>query len=150
MSLKRFCERAVVAISPERKIVDACRRMAEEKVGCLLVVDGGKLKGIVTDRDIALKVAGQARDPRAVTVGEIMTINPVRAYVEQGIEDLALLMRAYRVRRVPIVDGAQAPIGVATLDDLLNLFGRELFNVGQSVAEPRGARADVDGMGDGG
>ena len=63
MSLRSFCGKRLVSISPERSIAEACWIMKAKDVGCLVVESQGKLCGILTDRDIALKVTGEERDP---------------------------------------------------------------------------------------
>ncbi len=134
MSLQQFCQRPVVTISPAQNIVDACRLLRDNNVGCLVVVEDGRLCGIVTDRDIALKVTGEQRDPQRTMVRDVMTANPTRIAVNKSLHDLTLLMHSRHVRRVPIVDGGDRVVGMVTLDDLLILLGQELADIGQGVA----------------
>jgi CBS domain-containing protein len=134
MSLQQFCHRPVVTIAPEQNIIEACRLMREKNVGCLLAVDGEQLRGILTDRDIALKVTAEKKDPQQTTVREIMTTNPTRIAVSKTLHDLTALMHSRHVRRVPIVDGGEKVIGMITLDDLLMLLGQELADIGQGVS----------------
>jgi CBS domain-containing protein len=116
--------------------LDACRLLEEYNIGCLVAQEGGKISGILTDRDIALKVAGERKDPERTKVGEIMSPNPVRISVEKNIHDLTTLMHTYHVRRVPIVDGGDKVMGIVTLDDLIALFGNEMWEIGKTVSEP--------------
>ncbi|HXG18797.1 MAG TPA: CBS domain-containing protein [Methylomirabilota bacterium] len=134
MSLQQFCKRPVVTITPEQTILEACRLMREKNVGCLVVVEGEKLRGILTDRDIALKVSGEQKDPQQTTVRDIMTPNPTRIAVSKTLHDLTSLMHSRHVRRVPIVDGGDKVVGVVTLDDLLMLLGQEMADLGQGVS----------------
>ena len=134
MSLQKFCERPVVTVSPEQNMVEACRLMKEKNVGCLVAVEGEKLRGILTDRDIALKVTGEKKDPGQTKVRDIMTANPTRLAVSKTLHDLTSLMHAHHVRRVPIVDGGDKVVGMITLDDLLILLGQELADIGQGVS----------------
>jgi CBS domain-containing protein len=134
MSLQKFCERPVVTIAPEQTILKACRLMREKNVGCLVAVEGGKLRGILTDRDIALKVSGEQKDPQRTTVRDIMTPNPACIAVSKTLHDLTSLMHSRHVRRVPIVDGGDKVVGIVTLDDLLILLGQELADLGQGVS----------------
>ena len=73
MSLMNFCGKSLVRISPDASIVEACRLMEEKNVGCLVAERDGKLCGILTDRDIALRVAGAQKNPQDTSVLEIMT-----------------------------------------------------------------------------
>ncbi|HEV8713269.1 MAG TPA: CBS domain-containing protein [Candidatus Binatia bacterium] len=134
MSLQKFCERSVVTISPEQNIVEACGLMREKNVGCLVAVEGEKLRGILTDRDIALKVTAEKKDPQQTKVRDIMTANPTRIAVSKTLHDLTALMHSHHVRRVPIVDGGDKVMGIITLDDLLIVLGQELADIGQGVS----------------
>jgi CBS domain-containing protein len=134
MSLQKFCERPVVIISPEQNIVEACRLMRDKNVGCLAAVEGEQLRGILTDRDIALKVSGEKKDPQQIKVRDIMTANPTRISVNKTLHDLTALMHSHHVRRVPIVDGGEKVMGIVTLDDLLMLLGQEMADIGQGIA----------------
>lgn len=134
MSLHKFCERPVVTIAPDQSIATACQLLREKNVGCLLAVENGKLCGILTDRDIALKVSGEKKDPQQTTVRDIMTANPARITVNKTLHDLTSLMHAQHVRRVPIVESGDKVVGMVTLDDLLILLGQEMADIGQGVS----------------
>jgi CBS domain-containing protein len=135
MSLQRFCKRPTVTIAPEKSIREACQLLEERNVGCLLVEEHGKLCGILTDRDIALRVVGQGKDPQLTRVGSIMTANPVRIPVESTLHELTMLMHGQHVRRVPIIDTSGRAIGMVTLDDLLMLLSDEMSDLGKTVSE---------------
>ena len=132
MSLQRFCQRPTFAISPEKTVVEGCQLLQENNVGCLLVEEWDKLCGIVTDRDIALRVTGQRKDPRQTRMREVMTPNPVRISVDRSLHELTALMHAHHVRRVPIVDKSDKVIGIVTLDDLMALLGDEMSDMGKT------------------
>jgi CBS domain-containing protein len=135
MSLQTFCGKRVVTISPERSVAEACWLMKEKNVGCLIAEHEGKLCGIITDRDIALKVTGEEKDPLTTMVQEIMTSDPVRISVDKDLPDLVSLMHSRHVRRVPIVDGEELTLGIVTLDDLIALFGYEMSELGKAISE---------------
>jgi CBS domain-containing protein len=142
MPLRTFCGKRVVTISPERSVAEACWIMKEKNVGCLIAENHGKLCGIITDRDIALKVTGEEKDPLTTMVGEIMTSDPVRISVDKDLPELVSLMHSHHVRRVPIVDQTGLTLGIVTLDDLIALFGYEMSELGKAVSEGlRGATA---------
>lgn len=134
MSLQQFCQRPVVTISPEQNIVEACQLMRTKNVGCLVAAEGRKLCGILTDRDIALQVTGEKRDPQQTKVRDVMTPHPVRITVDKSLQDLTTLMHTHHVRRVPIVDEADTVMGIVTLDDLLILLGQELADLSQGIS----------------
>ncbi len=134
MSLQKFCERPVVTVSPEQNVTAACQLLREKNVGCLVAVEDGKLCGILTDRDIALKVTGEKKDPQHTTVRDVMTNNPLHIAVHKTLHDLTSVMHTHHVRRVPIVDDGGKVVGMVTLDDLLMLLGQELADLGQGVS----------------
>ncbi len=134
MSLQQFCERPVITVSPEQTINEACTLLQDKNIGCLVAVENGKLNGILTDRDIVLKVTGTGKDPRQTKVREVMTPNPARISVNKDLPDLTNLMHTFHIRRVPIVDGGDTPLGLVTLDDLLVRLGQEMSDVGDSVS----------------
>jgi CBS domain-containing protein len=135
MSLERFCKRPIVTVAPEQAIPVACQLLEKHNIGCLLVEEQGKLCGILTDRDIALRVIGDGRDAEQTTVRQVMTGNPVHISVESTLHELTALMHKHHVRRVPIIDEAGRAIGIVTLDDLLALLSDEMSDMGKAVSE---------------
>jgi CBS domain-containing protein len=101
----------------------------------MVVQEGGKLCGILTDRDIALKVTGESKDPQKTKVRAIMTRNPVRIPVDRSVRELTALMHSHHVRRVPVVDGVDEVLGIVTMDDLIALLSDEISDLGRTVAE---------------
>src|SRR5512132_2154041 len=97
MSLQRFCKRPTVTITPEKTIQEACQLMEERNVGCLLVESQGKLCGMLTDRDIALRVAGQGKDPHLTHVGTVMTPNPVCIPMDGTLHEVKMRMHRLHV-----------------------------------------------------
>lgn len=134
MSLQQFCERPVVTIAPQQTIIEACQLLREMNLGCLAVEAEGKLCGMLTDRDIALKVTEASKDPEQTTVQEVMTPNPAHISVDKRLQELTALMHSRHVRRVPIVDGGNKVIGMVTLDDLLVLLSEEMADMSQSIS----------------
>ena len=135
MSLREFCQRRVVTISPRSNIVDACRLMGGNNIGCMVVEEDGRLCGVLTDRDIALKVAGERKDPEKTKVGQVMTPDPVCISVDKDLHELTILMHAHHVRRVPIVNGFDKVLGIVTMDDLIALLSDEMSEIGKTVSD---------------
>lgn len=134
MSLQRFCQRPPVTLAADKSIVDACRVLQEQNVGCVLIEENGKLRGLLTDRDIALKVTAEKRDPQATKVREVMSTNLTTIPVNRTLHDLTTVMHTYHVRRVPIVDSDDKVLGLVTLDDLLILLGQEMSDLSQGIS----------------
>jgi CBS domain-containing protein len=135
MSLMNFCRKSLVRISADASIVEACRLMEEKNVGCLIAERDGKLCGILTDRDIALRVAGAQKNPQETSVLEIMTPDPIRISVDKDLHHLTSLMHTYHVRRVPIVNGYDTAVGIVTLDDLIAQMGSNMSEIGKAISE---------------
>lgn len=140
MSLYNFCRKPVIRISPETNITEACQLLEQNNIGCLVAEKDGKLCGIVTDRDIALRVTGAKRDPDLTKVKEIMTPDPIRISVDKDNHQLTAMMHAYHVRRLPIVNGFDTTVGIVTLDDLIAQLGDDMSEIGKAISEefPRG------------
>jgi CBS domain-containing protein len=135
MSLQKFCRRPLIRVAPDTSVTEACRLMEQNNVGCLIVEKQGKLCGIVTDRDIALRIAGAKRNPETTPVSTIMTPDPIRLSVDKEVHHLTSLMHAYHVRRVPIVDGYDTAVGIVTVDDLIAQLGDEMSAIGKAIGE---------------
>jgi CBS domain-containing protein len=91
-------------IIPSDPIVEAARLMRDENVGSLPVSDEGRLVGMLTDRDIAVRVVAEGRSPESTTVGEVFSPNPVAARPDQDLDEALQLMAQHQVRRLPVVE----------------------------------------------
>ncbi len=98
--------------------VEAARAMQTNEIGCVLVSDGRGIVGIVTDRDLALRVVGAGRVPGETRLGTIMSSPVAMLDVNAPHASAVALMKKRRFRRVPLVDGPRA-VGMVTLDDLV-------------------------------
>lgn len=96
---------------------EAARAMREGDVGAIVVLDGGDLYGIVTDRDVAIRLVAEDRDPATTTIGDIASRDPTAIESDRPEEDAVALMRERALRRLPVVEGGQ-PVGILTLGDL--------------------------------
>jgi CBS domain-containing protein len=135
MSLQNYCQKPVIRVAPDTNITEACQLMEQNNVGCLIAEREGRLCGIVTDRDIALRVAGAKRDPDKTLVKDIMTPDPIRISVDKDLHHLTAMMHAYHVRRVPIVNGFDTTLGIVTLDDLIAQLGDQMSEIGKAISE---------------
>ena len=108
----------VETVPGDTPLVDAAKRMAQTDIGDVLVVDsGGSLRGIVTDRDIALRVVAEGQDPRNIRAGDVMS--PALSVAPTAtVEEATTLMRRRDIRRVPVVDTAGRAIGIVSLGDV--------------------------------
>ncbi len=130
MSLGHICRRDVVTVEPGTTVTEVTRIMEDKNLGSVIVTGGDDKFGIVTDRDIALRVVNRRLDPARTTVEEIMTQNPVLTLREDmGLLEALDQIRKSAVRRFPVVDVDGRLTGIITLDDIIRLLGREIADV---------------------
>jgi len=116
--------RDVWSVPPDWMFIDALRHMAEKDVGALLVMDGTKLVGIVTERDYARKIALAGKSSRDTPVRDVMTTRVLCARPDQTVEECMALMTDKRARHLPILDHKQV-IGLVSIGDLVKATIRE-------------------------
>ena len=106
-------------VSPDMPVAEAARKMADDSVGALPVCgDDGKLQGVVTDRDLTVRVLAEGRDPRATTVGEIADQPEVVTIgADDPAEEVIRTMKDHGVRRLPVIDG-QKLVGMVSQADV--------------------------------
>jgi CBS domain-containing protein len=126
MTVGRICIREVDYAEAEESVQEAASRMHDRKIGTLVVLNKDKQPvGMITDRDLALRVVREARDATQTTVGDVMTECPKTVGEETAIENALSLMRAGAFRRVPVVDSQNRVVGILSLDDILDLLCEE-------------------------
>jgi CBS domain-containing protein len=99
-------------------IVEAARLMKSEDVGSIPVTEGDRLVGIVTDRDIALRVVAEGKDVQGVTVGEIASQDLVTVDPQQDLDEALRLMAQHQVRRLPVVEEDGRLVGILAQADI--------------------------------
>jgi CBS domain-containing protein len=98
-------------------ISDAARMMRDNDTGAIIVSDGGRLSGLLTDRDIAVRAVAEGLDPSSTSAGEICTSDVITLDSNSSIGDAITAMRDANVRRVPVTDNG-SPVGIVSLGDL--------------------------------
>lgn len=133
MPIAAYARRAAHTVAPEETARAAAQRMEKEGVGCLVVVADQRPVGILTDRDLALRLLREKLDPGAVRVRELMHA-PVITIPENEPVDVALrTLRAAAVRRLPVVDAEGKLAGIVAIDDLLRLVTTELGDLAEAL-----------------
>ncbi len=132
-----ICSRIVVVAERASPLAAAARRMREQHVGCLLVVDvtdaGRVVVGMLTDRDIVTAVVAEELDARTLRVEDVMTADVVTAQETSSFADLLATMRRKGLRRLPVVDARGLLVGVVTLDDLLEVVAGQMRTIVQAI-----------------
>lgn len=118
MSLEAYRKSRLVVLHPRTTAYDAARAMHDNHIGAVLVTEGRELLGVVTDRDLALEIVAAGLDPRATSLGDIMSTDLAVLPVEATLAEAVRTMRERACRRVPIVEGERV-VGLVTLDDLI-------------------------------
>jgi CBS domain-containing protein/uncharacterized protein (DUF2267 family) len=118
MSLESYLWPRLVVLGSKASALEAARALDNNQIGTIIVQDRRRVGGIVTDRDLAIRVLGQQRDPRTTTLAEVMTPNVATLPSDASTDDAIRLMQERGVRRIPLVDGERV-VGIVTLDDLL-------------------------------
>ena len=119
---------------PSDMVSDVAKLMKDEDIGPVLIVDdshdGKRLVGIVTDRDLALKVVGEGRDPNSTRVEDVMTGSLVTCRADDDVENAMRAMAQNQLRRIPVVDDSGQLVGIISQADVATRL-----NEPQSTAE---------------
>jgi CBS domain-containing protein len=122
---------AIYHIEPDASVLDAIKLMAEKKIGALLVMEGEKLVGIVSERDYARKVILRGKSSRETPVREIMTAEVVTTEPLETVEGCMKLMTDRRIRHLPVVEGERV-VGVLSIGDLVKeIIAEQEFTIKQ-------------------
>ena len=107
------------SISPEIMVFDAIQMMADKNIGALLVIEGNKLVGILTERDYTRKVALKGKSSKQTAVREILTGQVVHVTPRHTVEECMRLMTDHRVRHLPVLEEEKIA-GIVSIGDLVN------------------------------
>jgi CBS domain-containing protein len=133
---------------PDEGAERAARLMKTADVGSIPVVDderNRKLVGIVTDRDLAMSIVAEGKDPKKVRIRDVMTPDPVACREGDDVDEALDLMAENQVRRIPIVDGNDALIGIiAQADIATRLEESETGEMVEEISESPGREEDED------
>jgi CBS domain-containing protein len=125
MTVSTVCTRLVVTAHPEDTVQSVAKRMAQYDVGSLIVVEANRPVGIITDRDLVVRVMAQDHTSPTLAVKTVMTDKPVCVSEHMALEEAIALMRGYQIRRLVVVNDAKKLVGILSLDDLLLRLGEE-------------------------
>jgi CBS domain-containing protein len=119
-SIKEVMTSQVKACEPNTTVADAAKVMAKEDVGPVPIVEEGRLIGIVTDRDIVVRVVAEGRDPSSTTVGEIASRDLVTVSPDDELDAALKQLAQNQVRRIPVVEGDRL-VGIVAQADIARL-----------------------------
>jgi CBS domain-containing protein len=105
-------------VGEKETVADAARKLAQLDVGAMPICgEDDRLKGVITDRDIVVKVIAEDRDPSQVTAGELGDGKPVTIGADDSVEEAIEVMKEHRVRRLPVIDGHEL-VGIVSQGDI--------------------------------
>jgi CBS domain-containing protein len=105
-------------IDADKDVAYAAKMLKDEDVGVAPIVEGDQLVGVLTDRDIAVKVVAEGKDPKSTTVREVATTNVVTVDPQQDLDEALRLMAKHQVRRLPVVEEDGKIVGILAQADV--------------------------------
>jgi CBS domain-containing protein len=116
----------------DASVAEVAQRLAEDSVGAVPVCDAdGRLRGLVTDRDVVVEVVAPGKDPQQTSVGDLVGDEAVTIGADDSVEEAIGTMKRHKVRRLPVIDGDE-PVGIISQADLARACPPE--QVGKLVA----------------
>jgi CBS domain-containing protein len=119
-SIKEVMSSDVRTCEPDATVVDVAKVMAKEDVGPIPVVEGGRLVGLVTDRDLVVRVLAEGKDPETTRVGEVASRELVTLSPDEDLDQALKLLAQHQVRRLPVVEGDRV-VGIVAQADIARL-----------------------------
>ena len=133
MNVEHVMSEPAQVMPADATAADAAKMMRDQNIGCVVVARAEKPEGLVTDRDLAIRVIAESRDARSVTLGDIMSALPVFVFGGRDLGYAIQVMREQAVRRLPVVDGTNKLIGVISLDDVVRRLADDLSAVSDTI-----------------
>lgn len=118
MKIKDVMTTDIACTDMKSTAVDAARKMKDQNVGMLLVVEGSEVKGLLTDRAITTRAVAEAKDPNNVRVTDIMTKDLVGCSENDDVFDALKIMGENKIRRLPVVNDSSQLVGVISIADI--------------------------------
>ena len=119
LELLKNCNSTIFQVSPSITVFEALQRLSDYGVGALLVMDKGRLVGVVSERDYTRKVALQGRNSKETTVADIMTRDVITVAPSTRTGVCMTLMSQHKIRHLPVVDGSEV-LGLISIRDIMN------------------------------
>ena len=143
MRIHALMSQYIEVIHPDASITEAARTMRRADVGPLLVCDGERLVGILTDRDITVRVVAAEAEPQTTRVRDVMTSDVVYCFEDQEVQTAARLMARRQLRRLPVLNREQHLVGIISLADLALYVADDALvsTVLKEVSEPADSSA---------
>ena len=138
MEVKEIMTQGVDTIAPDATVKDAAQKMQQLDIGPVPVCDGERLMGMLTDRDITIRVVAAGCDPATTKVREVMTPDVVYCFEDQDAQEAARVMERHQIRRLPVLNRNKWLVGIVSLGDLAVRSGNPTLagETVEQVSEP--------------
>lgn len=143
MNVGAICSRRVISAPVSASLSEVVALMQRERVGAVIITqggEGGRVAGVVTDRDIVRAQLTHVADFSQLSTAATMSTDPLLVAAEEDIGDALRRMRARTVRRAPVVDANGRLVGALSVDDLLAQIAREIAGLAAVVARQGGTK----------
>ncbi|MGA9141787.1 MAG: CBS domain-containing protein [Methanocella sp.] len=118
MKIKDIMTKDIACVDANSTAADAARKMKDQNVGTVLIIDQNQLKGMITDRAITTRAVAEGKDPKSLPVTDIMTKDIIGCSDEDDMFDALKTMGENKVRRLPVVDDKDHLVGVVSMSDI--------------------------------
>ncbi len=125
MLVREIMQKTLVTLPPEASILEAAKKLDEEKIGCVLITNGELLKGFLTDRDICCWLARDGKGPEGVRVSEIMNTDIVSVKPEADTFEASNIMAENKIRRLPVLEDGKLS-GIVSTSDIATYLEKEV------------------------
>ncbi len=139
MSIANLIQRPARWLPPDATCSEAARMMRDENIGSVVVARDRQPLGIVTDRDLAVRVVAEGRDPDKLLLSDVMTDEPIFIGDDRSLDQAVAAMRDLAIRRVPVGDADGRLCGIVSMDDVLILLADQLGSLAGAIREEIGA-----------
>jgi CBS domain-containing protein len=126
MKVKEIMHEGVECVAPDTPVELVARKMLDEDIGAIPVRRDGRLIGIITDRDIALRAVAGGRDPYKLTAGDIMTSSVTSCRDDAEVDDALQLMETRHIRRLPVLNESDSLVGMLSVGDVTGAMPRDV------------------------
>ncbi len=137
MPIQDLARSEVVTVSPDTSVPEIASKLENESVGSVVVAEGNQPVGIVTDRDLAVRILSDERDAAGLSAEDVMSDDLCTAHPEDGFAEAARMMSENAVRRLPVCDDGGELQGIITADDMTELLADEQQQLAEVIRAQR-------------
>ena len=137
MQVSQILTRDVETVRPDTSVKEAAQRMRSADIGAIPVCDGRRLLGMVTDRDITIRITAEGRDAANTPVLEAMTPDVTFVFEDQDVQEAARIMKDQQIRRLPVLSRDRQLVGILAIGDIATAGDdRTSGDTLQKISEP--------------